>query len=243
MEKTSRNRAYVVYVTIMVLMIILAFYYRSMALFLVLMWLSLREFTKGSKVRELEKRCLKQPIATDHGSDINAVMAAIRDESVEYLAAFTLKGEKVAESTLLSPNKCTYIAKDWERMRFWGEDIVEVHNHPSGDNAFSAMDFRSFMQADFIQKAIVVTKHYNFTMEKRYRYHGDLRDEIEEYYKKMQRRYKWIAVFSEHVASVSASFATALEYDLKFRVKRIYRVPKFLRPASKTIMAKAAQHH
>lgn len=252
MEKTIKNWQYAMYATVRMLEVILtlalSYGYRdiipppvflSLALLLIDRDLNrdLKQLTTMCEEKELEKRCLEQAIGADHGGNLKEVMAAIRDESVEYLAIFDREGKKLAESTLLSPFRCTMVADDWERIYRGGKQIVEVHNHPRSDNAFSELDFRAFFQKDFIRQSIVVTKHYNFILEKPFGGYEHLMDDVEAYVKKLRARCRWLSVFSDHLTSIVVAWATAFEYGLEFKIRRVYRAPKI---ALKTLLKKAA---
>lgn len=167
-----------------------------------------------------------KPIASDHGSSLEEVMKTIRNEELEYLAYFSLDGEKLAEGTYLSPIKCSITTEDWNDICYEGEEVMKVHNHPGSSNvAFSAQDFKAFLCQDFIRKTIVVTKDYNYTMEKIGNGYEDLQDDAKAYVERMDEEYLWISAFSNRLWSVVTARKAAKEFGLKFSAKCIRQRP------------------
>lgn len=167
-----------------------------------------------------------EPVASNHGSNTQEVMEAIRNENLEYLACFSLNGKKLAEGTYFSPIKCNITTEDWNDICCKGEEVMEVHNHPDCYNvAFSAQDLKSFLQKDFIRKTIVVTKDYNYILEKVGNGYEDLQDDAKAYVEKMDIKYTWLSLFSPRLWSVVVARKTAEKFGLQFRIERINPSP------------------
>ncbi len=181
-----------------------------------------------------------QAIRSNHGNFITEFMEQIRGEEYEYLAFFDLKGQKLAEGTLLSPYTCNITVEDWYRICYRSEGVIMVHNHPSSNRSFSVNDFSVFFWKDFIKMSIVVTKDYNFILEKDWVGYETFHDVAKSYAEKMLHRYKRLNIISDHFRSVVVSYMVARRYDLQFGVENIHRTSK---SASRTILARAAQHY
>lgn len=173
-----------------------------------------------------ESELKMEPIASNHGSNLIEVMEAIRNEKLEYLAYFDLEGKKLAEGTYLLPAKCSITTEDWYNIYYRGEDVMEVHNHPGHSNvAFSVQDFKSFLQQDFIRKTVVVTKDYNFILEKVGNGYETSQDDAKAYVKRIDIAYAWLSVFSARLWSIVVARKTAEKFGLKFEAERINQTP------------------
>ncbi len=167
-----------------------------------------------------------EAIASNRGSNLNEVAEAIRNEKLEYLAYFSLNGEKLAEGTYLLPDQCNITTKDWHSIYARGEEVMKVHNHPGhSDVAFSAQDFKAFLCQDFIRRTVVVTKNYNFIMEKVGNGYEDLQNDAKAYVERMDIKYIWLAIFSSRLWSVIVARKAAENFGLKFMVERINYSP------------------
>ncbi len=167
-----------------------------------------------------------EPVASNHGSNIQEVMENIRNNELEYTACFDLEGRKLAEGTLLSPHECSITAEDWRNICYRGDEIIKVHNHPGCSNvAFSAQDFKAFLQKDFIRKTLVVTKDYNYTMEKVGDKYETLQDDAKSYAAKMYTQCIWPSAFSDRLWSIVVVRRTAKKFGLRFKVERINQTP------------------
>lgn len=183
------------------------------------------ELSKSSESHE-EPELKLEVVTSNHGSSLKEVMEAIRNEELEYLAFFDLEGKKLAEGTYLSPDKCNITTEDWHSICHRGEEVMKVHNHPSRSNvAFSAQDFRSFLCQDFIRKTVVVTKDYNFIMEKIGNGYEASQDDAKAYVEKMDIMYSWLSTFSDRLWSIVVARKTAEKFGLQFRVERINQAP------------------
>lgn len=160
-------------------------------------------------------------ITANHGGRLETAMEAIRNEKYEYMAYFNLAGHKLAEGTYLSPDHCNITTEDWQKVRSSGEEIIKLHNHPNTNTAFSAGDFAAFLSHDFFRQTIVVTKGYNYILEKTGNGYEHLQDEVEAYINKMDIRYGWIYPFSIRLWSVVSARKTAKWCGLNFSAKRI----------------------
>ena len=107
---------------------------------------------------------LETPIEADHGSDIETVMMALRDEELEYSAIFDQNGQKIVEGTLLSPRSTRLPDQDPRSERVGKEYVTYVHNHPGiTEGAFSPDDIGSMFVLGEAE-SIIVTMHYTYTM-------------------------------------------------------------------------------
>lgn len=164
-------------------------------------------------------------IVSDHGNYIEEVMDVIRREKFEYLAYFNFNGKKIAEGTLLSPDESCLTIEDWHKVYSQGAEAIEVHNHPGiFDVAFSDQDFALFLSRDFCRKAVVVTKRYNYILEKTSYDYEISQAEAETYVHKMDIRYVWLSFFSVRLWSVVVAHKTAKHFNLKFSIERVRRI-------------------
>lgn len=179
---------------------------------------------------ELTEESEQKAISSDHGGHFEEVMENIRHEKLEYRAIFDLNGRKLAEGTLLSPEKCNITTEDWRSIYRRREGVVDLHNHPGRSNvAFSGKDFEAFLSSDFIRKMIVTTRNYNYVLEKPSDEDGyeDLQDDIYDYVIKMNGKYIWLSIFSSRLWSVVVARKTAKCFGLKFSIEHIHRqMPK-----------------
>lgn len=199
-----------------------------------------RYFRTVEAAKKQEPR--SEAITSNHGNFITEFMEQARDEEYEYAACFDLSGNKLAEGTLLSSYECCIAKEDWHNIRRRGDKIISVHNHPNSNRAFSAGDFSSFLRNDFVRMSIVVTKDYNFILEKKWDWvcYELSYDSAKTYVEKMRNRYGWLSIFSDHLCSVVVNYMTARKYGLQFSIEYIHRTSK---SASRTILARAAQYH
>lgn len=77
----------------------------------ILFSLSSIEITVITKPRQ---KPLTEAIPSDHGSNLETVMEAIRNEPLEYRSIFDADGNKLAEGTLLSPTRCNVASAYWQ---------------------------------------------------------------------------------------------------------------------------------
>lgn len=110
---------------------------------------------------------LESAVLSNHGHDLLKVMTSLREEPLEYRAAFTLDGAKITEGTLKSPDRCNFTSDGWESVFDRGASWIDLHNHPGvWDLPFSEQDLRNFVNNTLCLKKIVVTKNYTYILEK-----------------------------------------------------------------------------
>ncbi len=174
---------------------------------------------------DTEQGSQQKAVTADHGNRIEDVMEAIRHEEYEYLAYFNFDGEKIAEGTFLLPDMCNVTAEDWTRVYLYKKEVIGVHNHPGEDNmAFSDGDFESFLSQKHYRRSIVVTKDYDYVLEKVGDSKTPLRGEARTYVRKMDIRYAWLSVFSARLWSIVVARRAAKRFGLIFSVERVSQV-------------------
>lgn len=128
---------------------------------------SLHDDTVKQELPDLSEM-LEKAIPSDHGDNLPMVMTKLRKEPLEYQAAFTLSGKKIAEGTLMSPVVCALSSEGWRIVKNSGL-WVRLHNHPGiPETPFSVTDLQGFIRLKSCQKDIVVTKNYTYILEKTY---------------------------------------------------------------------------
>lgn len=163
-------------------------------------------------------------IVSNHGDNLKEVMEAIRCEAWEYSAVFDLSGRKLAEGTYQSPTVCNISEEDWRKLDTKREEVVRIHNHPAPyDGSFSEQDFYNFLFRDYIRKYIVVTRKYNFVLEKTVDSYSSLAREAMDYAERLFKKYLRLSHLSYLAWTVLVSRKTAKRFDLKFRVERVSR--------------------
>ncbi len=164
-------------------------------------------------------------VTADHGGRLEEVKEAIRHEKFEYLAYFDSTGNKLAEGTLLSPCRCNITTEDRNKIRQRAKEVIELHNHPGKTNsALSSADFRTFLNDELSRKMIVVTKDYNYILEKTCRT-SKSGDEVDEYYNTVWSKYEWLTFFTEQLRRVTAMHKTSKHFGIKFRMECVPREP------------------
>lgn len=175
---------------------------------------------------------LDEPIEADHGDNLETVMEALRDESLEYGVVFMPDGNKLGEWTLLSPTEVGMPVEWSARLHYGFVGMTDLHCHPGIDeNSFSPEDFGVSIMYHF-RRSIVVTRHYNYILENpNYRESAIDANEIEAY-ADILWGYK-CAIIADCLGmarwwSIYISYRTAKEFGLKFSVQNI-RIEKIKR--------------
>lgn len=172
----------------------------------------------------LEHKFWPQPldnaIKSDHGKKITVVMERLRTENIEYRALFDVKGDKVAEGTLLSPNICNIPEEEWDC--FYQAGLIDLHNHPNeGQVSFSSQDLYSMIYLK-IRRSIVVTRSFTYVMENPYwnRDDGPRAKDVKAYADKYFSYVGEIVYLSSpHLYSILVSYLTAQKFGLKFHAE------------------------
>lgn len=165
----------------------------------------------------------KVAIRSNHGNSLKEVMEAIRHEEWEYDAIFDLSGKKLAEGTFQSPGSCNITPEDWLEVKQYGGEVIELHNHPGRDNAFSPQDFKAFMHCDSIKQSIVGSKKHNYFLVKPEGSYEGVQNGAKSYAEMMHRKYFWLENISFWLWSVITAKKTAEKFGLEFRIERVPR--------------------
>lgn len=176
-------------------------------------------------------RGLNEPIISNHGDNLAAVMEAIRHEHYEYVAIFDTDGHKLVEGTLLSPYQCDIPRAEWSHVRNLAR--MHLHNHPGFEQtAFSDNDYYNMILCKF-QYAVVVTHWFTYTIENPYwnRDDGPSAREVGLYAARLNTVGFLGYGFFPRWYSCIVSYLVARKFGLKFHVEdvRVQKIKAFLR--------------
>lgn len=111
----------------------------------------------------LQEIKLEEPVTFDFGQTLTDVMKKIRREPLEYLALCDENGKVLYTGTRYDASSTRLREDDIAAVRKIG-GLVELHNHPDEEAAFSSGDFSSAVYYK-VSKSVLIAKRMVFELE------------------------------------------------------------------------------
>lgn len=125
---------------------------------------------------------LEEAIYADCGETLDEAMEYLRDQRLEYRVACRANGGILASGTLLNRRLCNISKEGWRKVRGYGSDWVNLHNHPGlSESLFSKQDLKNFVENTHEIEDIVVTSHYTYRLRKTTKNVSDRVKEFKQY--------------------------------------------------------------